>query len=175
MANKILPVADALKQLYQSLGGDDPEVLDMSTNTELIQEIAKVAEGGGGAGLPEVTEADNGRVLGVDDGEWKAVELNDVVYVTLDNQGDYNLVFGTDGTGEAVTYATAMSLCQEGKRIIFYGTVAILGTVYEFEFSEAYIPMSSLLTQNDGTTRLLRFDDVFVFVGSSESAPFIAD
>lgn len=73
MANKILPVADALKQLYQSLGGDDPEVLDMSTNTELIQEIAKVAEGGGG-GLPEVTEADDGRVLGVDDGEWKAVE-----------------------------------------------------------------------------------------------------
>lgn len=72
MANKILPVADALKQLYQSLGGDDPEVLDMSTNTELIQEIAKVATSGG-SGLPEVTEADNGRVLGVDDGEWKVV------------------------------------------------------------------------------------------------------
>lgn len=50
MANKILPVADALKQLYTSLGGEDPAVLDMSTNTEIIQEIAKIAEGGGGGG-----------------------------------------------------------------------------------------------------------------------------
>lgn len=48
MANKILPVADALKQLYTSLGGEDPAVLGMSTNTELIQEIAEVAGGGGG-------------------------------------------------------------------------------------------------------------------------------
>lgn len=72
MANKILPVADALKQLYQSLGGDDPEVLDMSTNTELIQEIAKVATSGG-SGLPEVTDVDEGKVLTVDSsGEWAA-------------------------------------------------------------------------------------------------------
>lgn len=72
MANKILPVADALKQLYEALGGDDPEVLELSTNTELIQEIAKVAPSGG-SGLPEVTDVDEGKVLTVDSsGEWAA-------------------------------------------------------------------------------------------------------
>lgn len=72
MANKILPVADALKQLYEALGGDDPEVLELSTNTELIQEIAKVASSGG-SGLPEVSDVDEGKVLTVDSsGEWAA-------------------------------------------------------------------------------------------------------
>ena len=71
MANKILPVAEALKQVYTALGGNDDEVLDMSTNTELIQEIAGVATGGGG--LPEVSDADEGKVLTVDSsGEWAA-------------------------------------------------------------------------------------------------------
>lgn len=174
MANKILPVADALKQLYQSLGGDDPEVLDMSTNTELIQEIAKVAEGGGGSGLPEVTEADDGRVLAVDDGEWKAVELNDVVYVTLDNQGDGYLTLGTDGTGQALSYNDVMNLCLAGKRIVFYGSPTIL-IIYEWDFNAFYGEMTALAIQADMTTHLIKFGEYFVFISSSDTDPFLLD
>lgn len=119
MANKILPVADALKQLYQSLGGDDPEVLDMSTNTELIQEIAKVATSGG-SGLPEVTEADDGRVLGVDDGEWKAVEPSggaDIIIGCVTSPfsstaSDYTLVKGS--------YQDIVTKLKEGKLVTGY-------------------------------------------------------
>ena len=50
MALKILPIAEALKKIYIKLGGDSAEVLDMSTTTELIQEIAELPLGGGGGG-----------------------------------------------------------------------------------------------------------------------------
>ena len=55
MALKILPIAEALKKIYIKLGGDSAEVLDMSTTTELIQEIAELPLGGGGGGGLVVT------------------------------------------------------------------------------------------------------------------------
>lgn len=91
MANKILPVADALKQLYEALGGDDPEVLELSTNTELIQEIAKVAPSGG-SGLPEVTDVDEGKVLTVDSsGEWAAEDKSVIFHVNMGEDGPTGL------------------------------------------------------------------------------------
>ena len=51
MANKkIIPVVDALKELYGKLGGTPADVEDISTTTEIIQEIADVASPGGGGG-----------------------------------------------------------------------------------------------------------------------------
>lgn len=51
MANKkIIPVVDALKELYGKLGGTPADVEDISTTTEIIQEIADVATPGGGGG-----------------------------------------------------------------------------------------------------------------------------
>jgi hypothetical protein len=63
---KILTIADSLKGLYAKLGGTPADVEDTSTVTEMIQEITEVAgSGGSGGGLPEITSADNGKVLTV--------------------------------------------------------------------------------------------------------------
>ena len=60
----------ALKEVYVALGGD-ADNFTATTNAEGIALIATVA--GAGSGLPEVTAADNGKVLTVVDGAWAAV------------------------------------------------------------------------------------------------------
>lgn len=65
-------IAEALKKLYAKLGGTD-NVADVPTVAEMIDKVTEVA-GTGGGGLPEVTAADNGKLLGVDDGEWTKVD-----------------------------------------------------------------------------------------------------
>lgn len=61
---------EALKEVYVALGGD-PDNFTATTNAEGIALIATVVSAG--SGLPEVTAADNGKVLTVVDGEWAAV------------------------------------------------------------------------------------------------------
>lgn len=60
----------ALKEVYVAFGGD-ADNFTATTNAEGIALIAAVASAG--SGLPEVTAADNGKVLTVVDGEWAAV------------------------------------------------------------------------------------------------------
>lgn len=70
----------ALQELYVTLGGeltdtyediaDGVSVSDITTIAEMIQAVAKKA---GAKELPEVTAADNGKVLTVVDGDWAAV------------------------------------------------------------------------------------------------------
>lgn len=51
-----------------------------------------IKNGGGGTGLPEVTEADNGKVLQVVDGVWGAVEVvdgNTVLFYADGNEVDF--------------------------------------------------------------------------------------
>lgn len=67
---------EALKKLFIALGGSE-EDFNANTNPEAIELIAQVASsGGGGSALPEVSAADNGKVLMVVDGVWAAAELN---------------------------------------------------------------------------------------------------
>jgi hypothetical protein len=65
---------EALEEVYVALGGDSKD-FTATTNAEGIHLISTVASSGGGSGLPEVSAADNGKVLMVVDGAWAASEL----------------------------------------------------------------------------------------------------
>ena len=76
---------DALQALYQALGGsltdyysdiaDGIPVSDYNISADVILAIAKVAATAVAAELPTVTSSDNGKVLTVDGGKWKAKAL----------------------------------------------------------------------------------------------------
>ncbi len=63
---------EALKALYVALGGAEADVENLTLNAEVIAAIANLAAASGGV-LPEVTDADDGKVLTVVDGKWQAV------------------------------------------------------------------------------------------------------
>ncbi len=69
---------EALKALYAALGGSDPIPAD-ATNADVIAKIATAAaavtEAATTAELPKVTSSNNGEVLTVDGGKWKAKAL----------------------------------------------------------------------------------------------------
>ena len=64
---------EALKALYVALGGAAEDVENLTLNSEVIAAIARIAGGIAGGILPEVTDADDGKVLTVVDGKWQAV------------------------------------------------------------------------------------------------------
>lgn len=65
----------ALKNLYAALGGETSAVANLTTNADMINAIASLISASGGASLPAVTAADNGKVLTVVSGEWAAAAL----------------------------------------------------------------------------------------------------
>lgn len=100
------PIITALKALYVSLGGsltdhysdiaDNAPVSAMVLTPDLVKALSKLEIGGGG-GLPEVTDADNGDVLTVVDGEWaKAAASGGAIYA-------HNLAIGWALEGDEVT------------------------------------------------------------------------
>ena len=69
---------EALKELYVALGGSAADVVGIDENAKMIHAIAEQVKkgGGGGADLPEVTAADNGKALTVVSGEWAVAYPN---------------------------------------------------------------------------------------------------
>ena len=63
---------EALKKLYVALGGAEEDVENLTINAEVIAALADVAEAIASSILPEVTDADDGKVLTVVDGKWTA-------------------------------------------------------------------------------------------------------
>lgn len=61
---------DALKALYVALGGSAEDVAEINLIPDMIEAIATVAATATASELPEVTAADNGKVLKVADGKW---------------------------------------------------------------------------------------------------------
>lgn len=70
---------DALKNLYVALGGTASDVADITIIPDMINAIATVAgtvaTAATTAELPKVTSSNNGQVLTVDGGKWKAKAL----------------------------------------------------------------------------------------------------
>ena len=64
---------EALKALYVALGGAAEDVENLTLNFEVIAALANVAAAVHAGILPEVTAADDGKVLTVVDGKWAAV------------------------------------------------------------------------------------------------------
>lgn len=65
----------ALKNLYVALGGSAETVADITLIPDMINAIATVAASATAAELPAVTSSNNGQVLTVDGGKWKAKAL----------------------------------------------------------------------------------------------------
>lgn len=64
---------EALKALYVAMGGAAEDVANLTLNSEVIAALADVAAAVAANLLPEVTDADDGKVLTVVDGKWAAV------------------------------------------------------------------------------------------------------
>lgn len=64
---------EALKALYVAMGGAAEDVANLTLNSEVIAALANVAAAVAANVLPEVTGADDGKVLTVVDGKWAAV------------------------------------------------------------------------------------------------------
>lgn len=65
---------EELKKLYAKLGGTDPNIPKASTPGEVLNGINELELGGDK--LPEVTEADNGKALGVKQGKWDKMDVD---------------------------------------------------------------------------------------------------
>ena len=64
---------EALKKLYVAMGGAEEDVENLTINAEVIAALSDLAEAIVASILPEVTDADDGKVLTVVDGKWAAV------------------------------------------------------------------------------------------------------
>ena len=67
----------ALKAIYVALGGNASDVANITLIPGMLNKIAIVAATATAAELPKVTSTNNGQVLTVDGGKWKAKDLPD--------------------------------------------------------------------------------------------------
>ena len=65
----------ALKAIYVALGGNASDVANITLIPDMLNKIAVVAATATAAELPKVTSSNNGQVLTVDSGKWKAKDL----------------------------------------------------------------------------------------------------
>lgn len=68
---------EALKALYVAFGGSSSTVANMTTSADVINALALIVPTAIAPELPKVTSSNNGQVLTVDGGKWKAKALPD--------------------------------------------------------------------------------------------------
>lgn len=68
---------EALKALYVAFGGNSSTVANMTTSADVINALALIVPTAIAPELPKVTSSNNGQVLTVDGGKWKAKALPD--------------------------------------------------------------------------------------------------
>ena len=77
-----ITIKDELRDLIQTLG-KEPEGITYKQLLDELQDVFQDAAVGGGivvdVNLPSVTSADNGKVLGVVDGQWAVMPLSSFI------------------------------------------------------------------------------------------------
>lgn len=63
---------NALKAVYVALGGSEADIAGITSNPDMIKALAALINDNGISTLPDPSEANDGDVLTVADGEWKA-------------------------------------------------------------------------------------------------------
>jgi len=151
---------EALRELYVKMGGSAADVADLELTPELIEAITNIYSGGGGSGLPEVTDADNGKALLVQEGAWdKGTLPSGLPTVTAsDNNKSLRVVNGAwavdanqfvatytpDGQGSGTcdkTYAEIKAAISAGKEVIAHA----INSVDEYE------TLRNITTKYEGT------------------------
>lgn len=120
-----------------------PEFTPYSRNEYLLNEIRKNTEGGGGgsgSGLPDVTDADNGKVLGVDAGDWVPIVNTIIITATMTSQ--------TSGTWDSeYTKQQIATAFAQGARIVFnvLGVASVnVGWMDNYAYMYALVYMDGL-------------------------------
>ena len=88
-------------------------ITDVDPSNSTLSIVVKNRKGGGGAGLPEVTEDDNGKVLGVVDGAWNKTAMDSVLVVTANVDFDLGVVFSPSKAAKSIYDAN-----QAGKIVV---------------------------------------------------------
>lgn len=125
MANKkIIPVVDALKELYGKLGGTPEDVEDISTTTEIIQEITEVASPGGGGGGSLIVNF-----------HYDSMEVDGAEYETMVGDKTFNEVFNAFTSGQNVI---GKVISEDGNIDIYSVTSAIKEIIPSDEPGDEY-------------------------------------
>lgn len=107
-------ITEELKKLYAKLGGTDPNIPKASTPGEVLNGLNELELGGDK--LPEVTEADNGKALGVKQGKWDKMDVDiELPEVTTDDNGKVLMVSeGNWGKGDLPSVGDIIFECIGG-------------------------------------------------------------
>lgn len=124
----------------------------MAADTELIKVdyIEKetwdaLLNGGGGSGLPDVTSADNGKLLGVSSGKWQKVDP------PAAGGGTFEVAGTVDTSGEHATITIDKTAAEAYAAIAAGKLIKCAVTLGETQAQELILPVVAAKTTNDGT------------------------
>lgn len=102
--------------------------------------------GGGGSGLPPVTSDDNGKVLGVEGGEWGPVDAPSEFFTVTVSEIQYNNTITADKTFSEITAAfnagkPVLMVFMSGWYAANY--VDAITMMYQTSYTEGYFPVTA--------------------------------
>lgn len=130
--------------------------------------------GGSGSGLPDVTAADNGKVLGVVNAEWDAMNVPSDTLVCTFTYDSVNDTYTCDKT-----IAEMMAAFNARKNVIAFVPYDVYGT-FKLEIinaGDSYVALSAIYTTNKGENyfQLMYFSLFGVVQNNADAWRYIID